>query len=73
MKVPHGAPSDDRHAALKDLANVFDGVLVLLGVVDMIISRPFTGGTVRDEDSSIFLLRDGNGDRALWTHRTSPC
>jgi len=39
-----------------DLANVFDGVLVLLGVVDMIISRPFTGGTVRDEDIALLKL-----------------
>lgn len=39
-----------------DLANIFDGVLVLLGLIDMIISRPFTGGAVRDEDIALLKL-----------------
>ena len=34
----------------KDLANIFDGILVLLGLIDMLMSQPFTGGQVRDED-----------------------
>mmetsp|Transcript_22315 Transcript_22315/g.51697 ORF Transcript_22315/g.51697 Transcript_22315/m.51697 type:complete len:616 (-) Transcript_22315:60-1907(-) len=39
-----------------DLANMFDAFLVALGVMDMIISQPFTGGTANDQDMALLKL-----------------
>ncbi|CAK9020783.1 unnamed protein product [Durusdinium trenchii] len=63
--------SVERQGFFQDVANLFDGVLVVLGVVDVAVSRPFDPSfTDLEDEPSLKLMRSLKSMRALRLVRT---